>query len=58
MICTFLCHSMMPGTMPLRGPQGQGGPRAGTSMRGGPMGRGDYGKYWLFIFISYQKKDL
>lgn len=39
---------MMPGTMPLRGPQGQvGGPRAGTSMRGGPMGRGDYGKYFL-----------
>lgn len=37
---------MMPGAMPLRGPQGQvGGPRAGTSMRGGPMGRGDYGKY-------------
>lgn len=47
---------MMPGTMPLRGPQGQGssGPRAGTSMRGGPMGRGDYGKYRYCIF-TYER---
>ncbi|KAJ8959522.1 hypothetical protein NQ314_006259 [Rhamnusium bicolor] len=34
---------MMPGPMPLRGPPGQGGQRTGSgSMRGGPMGRGDY----------------
>ncbi|XP_018580131.1 heterogeneous nuclear ribonucleoprotein Q isoform X1 [Anoplophora glabripennis] len=34
---------MMPGPMPLRGPPGPGGPRTGSgSMRGGPMGRGDY----------------
>ncbi|XP_074038963.1 synaptotagmin binding cytoplasmic RNA interacting protein isoform X2 [Leptinotarsa decemlineata] len=34
---------MMPGAMPMRGPPGQGGPRSGSgSMRGGPMGRGDY----------------
>lgn len=33
---------MMPGTMPMR-PPGQTG-RGGTAMRGGPMGRGDYGK--------------
>ncbi|CAH0553995.1 unnamed protein product [Brassicogethes aeneus] len=32
---------MMPGTMPLRGPPGQGPRTSGTSMRG-PMGRGDY----------------
>lgn len=38
--------------MPLRGPQGQGGSRAGTSMRGGPMGRGDYGKYNFLYRIN------
>lgn len=46
----------MPGTMPLRGPQGQGSSRAGTSMRGGPMGRGDYGKSCTCILISYPMK--
>ncbi|VEN54008.1 unnamed protein product [Callosobruchus maculatus] len=34
--------SMMPGTMPLRGPPGQAGSRGSSGMRGGPMGRGDY----------------
>lgn len=34
---------MLPGTMPIRGPPGQG-PRTGPAMRG-PMGRGDYGKW-------------
>ncbi|CAH1099814.1 unnamed protein product [Psylliodes chrysocephalus] len=35
---------MMPGTMPMRGPPGQGGPRGtgGGTMRSAPMGRGDY----------------
>ncbi|XP_025833582.1 heterogeneous nuclear ribonucleoprotein R isoform X3 [Agrilus planipennis] len=32
---------MMPGALPMRGPPGQG-PRTGTGMRAGPMGRGDY----------------
>lgn len=59
-ICRF-SHRMMPGAVPLRGPPGQG-PRAGTAMRG-PMGRGDYGKYYknnalpLFVF-SEQKSCL
>lgn len=49
---------MMPGAMPLRG-QGQGGgPRAGTSMRGGPMGRGDYGKSGPHMFMIYQTKKM
>lgn len=52
-----LCCRMMPGTMPIRGPQGQSGPRAGTSMRGGPMGRGDYGKYGLLILLIYSKEN-
>ncbi|XP_074038969.1 synaptotagmin binding cytoplasmic RNA interacting protein isoform X7 [Leptinotarsa decemlineata] len=40
---------MMPGAMPMRGPPGQGGPRSGSgSMRGGPMGRGDYGWPWAW----------
>lgn len=42
--CLFFPVRMMPGAVPLRGPPGQG-PRAGAAMRGGPMGRGDYGKY-------------
>lgn len=33
---------MVPSSMPMRGPPGQG-PRTSTGMRG-PMGRGDYGK--------------
>ncbi|KAJ8920437.1 hypothetical protein NQ315_005305 [Exocentrus adspersus] len=58
----LLFYRMMPGPMPLRGPPGQGGPRTGTgSMRGGPMGRGDYGypigsswlNWELLSFIDY-----
>nr|CAH7746074.1 unnamed protein product [Callosobruchus chinensis] len=40
--------SMMPGTMPLRGPPGQAGSRGSSGMRGGPMGRGDYGWPWAW----------
>lgn len=41
---------MMPGAMPLRGPPGQG-PRSASGMRGGPMGRGDYGKFNHFFLF-------
>lgn len=39
--------------MPLRGPPGQsggGGPRSSSGIRGGPMGRGDYGKWCGLLF--------
>lgn len=51
---------MVPSSMPMRGPPGQGGggggggPRTGTSMRA-PMGRGDYGKRAFSLHLSFPR---
>lgn len=59
----FRFCSMIPGSMPMRGP-GSGGPRGGGGGAGGmrgPMGRGDYGKSSYAASIdtsSSQKRPL
>lgn len=50
--CSPSHPSMLPSSMPMRGPGGPGprGSSGGGSMRG-PIGRGDYGKL-LYVFFS------
>lgn len=50
--CSPSHPSMLPSSMPVRGPGGAGprGASAGGSMRG-PMGRGDYGKFMKYFLI-------
>jgi hypothetical protein len=48
--CSPSHPSMLPSSMPMRGPGGPGprGASGGGSMRG-PIGRGDYGKLYVFF---------